>query len=84
MHIDMRMLSAVAIGALLERLYQTLAFFMTILWSVLLAGTFHLSLAVAAQKLAGSDDLLNLHAFGFSGIMFHLFTLESNLTLNAT
>ena len=84
MHIGMNMLSTAAVGALLERRFGTLAFLMTILWSVLLTGIFYLSLALVAQKLAGNDDLLNSHALGFSGIMFHLLVLESNLTPNAT
>ena len=84
MHISMNMLSTATIGALLERRFGTLSHLVIILWSIVLTGIFYLSLAVAAQKLAGSDDLLNSHALGFSGIMFHLLVLESNLTPNAT
>ena len=84
MHIGMNMLSTAAIATLLERRLGTLHFIMTVLWSVLLTGLLALLLALVAQWIVGTDSLMNQHSLGFSGVMFHLLVLESNLTPGAS
>ena len=76
----MNMLSTAAIATLVERRLGTLSYIMTVLWSVLLTGILSLGMALGAQWLFGSDTLMNEHSLGFSGVMFHLLVLETNLT----
>ena len=80
MHIGMNMVSTAAIAALLERRLGTMLLTLTVLWSVLITGVLALVLALGTQWIIGSDSLMNQHSLGFSGIMFHLLVLESNLT----
>lgn len=82
-HIGMNMMSTAAISSMVERRLGTLNYILTVLWSVLLTGVLYVSIAVAAQVLLAHDDLMYSHSLGFSGIMFHLLVLESNMTPNA-
>jgi membrane associated rhomboid family serine protease len=83
LHIGMNMMSTAGISTLVERRLGTLAYCATVFWSVLLTGILYLSIAVTAYVVLGYDDLMYSHALGFSGIMFHLLVLESNMTPNA-
>lgn len=84
MHIGMNMLSTAAIATMVEKRFGTLHYLLTVLWAIILTGIFYVSIAVAAQIILGNDDLMYSHALGFSGIMFHLLVLESNLTPHGT
>jgi membrane associated rhomboid family serine protease len=78
MHIGMNMMSTVAIGTTLERHFGTLHLSFTILWSILLTSVVYLSAAVLLS-LIGRDSLMFQHSVGFSGVLFHLAVLESNI-----
>lgn len=84
MHIGMNMLSTAAISTMIERRFGTLSYVMTCLWAIFTTGTLNCIFAVAVQVLLGKDDLVYQHSLGFSGIMFHLLVLESNLTPHAS
>ncbi|CAB9529323.1 Rhomboid-like protein 15 [Seminavis robusta] len=84
MHIAMNMMSTAAISTLMERRLGTLAYILTVLWAVLLTSSLYVALAYVSHTLFWSDGLLNSHAVGFSGIMFHLLVLECNLVPAAT
>lgn len=84
MHIGMNMLSTASIGALIERRIGTLSYIMTCLWAIFATGILYCTIAVTLQVLIGKDDLMYQHSLGFSGIMFHLLVLESNMTPHAS
>ena len=83
MHIGMNMMSTAAISTMVERRLGTVAYVLTVLWSVVLTGILYVGIALTGQALMAKDDLMYSHSLGFSGIMFHLLVLESNLTPNA-
>lgn len=83
MHIGMNMMSTAAISTMVERRLGTITYCLTVSWAVLLTGVFYVAIAVAAQRLVGHEDLMHSHSLGFSGIMFHLLVLESNMAPNS-
>jgi len=84
MHIGMNMLSTAAIATMVERRMGTFSYIFTVLWSVILTGIFSILLALGYQWLLHDDTLMNEHSLGFSGVMFHLLVIESNLQPNGS
>ena len=78
-HIGMNMMSTAAISTLIERRLGTISYILTVMWAILLTGLCYVSIAWLSQAVIGRDGLMNSHALGFSGVMFHLLVLESNL-----
>lgn len=79
MHIGMNMLSTSAISSMLEKKLGTLRLFVSMWWAMLLTSTIYISIAYFAHLGFGYDAWMYQHAVGFSGIIFHLSVLESNL-----
>jgi rhomboid domain-containing protein 1 len=79
MHIGMNMMSAAAIGAMLEKRLGTIRLLVTILWSTILTSVLYIVAALLMSGLLGNDGLMYRHSIGFSGVIFHLSVLESNL-----
>jgi membrane associated rhomboid family serine protease len=79
MHIGMNMLSTSAIGGMLERKLGTFRLFVSVWWAILLTSGVYLSIAYVASIGFGYDKWMYQHSVGFSGIIFHLSVLESNL-----
>ena len=80
MHIGMNMMSSLAIGSLLERRFGTIRLGLTILWAVLWTSTTYTLVGVILHVLFDFESLMYQHAVGFSGVIFHLSVLESNLS----
>jgi membrane associated rhomboid family serine protease len=79
LHIGMNLMSTAAISTMIERRLGTLTYILTVAWAVILTGVLYVSIAWLSQAVLGRDELMHSHALGFSGIMFHLLVLESNL-----
>ncbi len=79
MHIGMNMLSTTAISSTLENKMGTIRLFGTIWWAIILTSTVYLSITYFAYLVFGYDAWMYQHAVGFSGVIFHLSVLESNL-----
>lgn len=79
MHIAMNMLSTVAISSLLEKRSGTLYHILSTMLAILATSIVYIGFAVILS-FAGYDSLLYRHSVGFSGVIFHMVVLESNLT----
>lgn len=80
LHIGMNMMSTLAISSLLEKQFGTLRHGLTILWAILWTTLTYSTIACLLYVLFGMEGLMYQHALGFSGVIFHLSVLESNLT----
>ncbi|KAL3914272.1 MAG: hypothetical protein SGILL_006169 [Bacillariaceae sp.] len=79
MHIGMNMMSMAAIGGILEKKSGTLRLLFSIGWAILLTGGVYISVAYLVYAILGYDQLVNSHAVGFSGVLFHLLVMETYL-----
>ncbi len=75
MHILMNMISFMAVGKSLEKFFGTPWMTATIIWSILLTSCIEILLALGGQ-LFGNRNLMYQHSLGFSGVLFHLATIE--------
>ena len=78
MHIAMNMMSTAAISSLLEKRAGTLYHILATMPAILLTSVVYIGFAVA-MSLFGNDSLMFQHSVGFSGVIFHMVVLESNL-----
>ena len=79
LHIGMNLMSAAAIGTMLEKRIGSIALLLTILWSILISSTIYISIAVLCLWVLDKEDLMRQHSVGFSGVLFHLSVLECYL-----
>jgi len=79
MHLGMNMMGASAIGSMLEKKCGSVAFMFTVLWSIVLTGLLHIVVAFLACVLFHNDRLMVEHGVGYSGVLFHLIVLESDI-----
>lgn len=79
MHIGVNMLSTSAISRAVENKLGTIRLFVSIWWAIILTSTVYISIAYLTSLVFGYDGWMYQHAVGFSGIIFHLSVLESNL-----
>lgn len=79
LHIGMNMMSTLTISTWLEGELGTIRLFITILWSIILTSILYIFVAVLLNYSFGWADLMKQHSVGFSGVIFHLSVLESNL-----
>lgn len=82
MHIGMNMMSTMAIGSMLEKQIGTLMMGITILWGIVLTSTIYIFIAFLLYILFGYNGMMLQHSVGFSGVIFQLSVLESNLSPN--
>lgn len=80
MHIGMNMMSTLAISSMLEKRFGTLRHAIFILWAVLITSLVYTIVAVLLHLIVGVDSLMYQHSVGFSGVIFAMSVLESNLT----
>lgn len=84
MHIAMNMMSTMAIGSSLERQIGTIMMALTIFFGILLTGAIYISISWLLFAVFGLEKMMLQHAAGFSGVIFQLSVLESNLSPNRT
>lgn len=82
MHIGMNMMSTAAIGAMLEKQFGSFMMALTIAWGILLTSTMYVFLAWTSYFAFGYEGMMLQHSLGFSGVIFQLSVLESNLSPN--
>lgn len=82
MHIGMNMMSTVAIGTSLEKRLGTLTIGLTILWGILLTASIYTFVSWLLYVTVGYEKMMYQHCLGFSGVIFQLSVLESNLSPN--
>lgn len=80
MHIGMNMMSTMAIGSMLEKKIGTLLLGLTILWGVFLTSTIYVAIAWLLWAVFGYQKMMLQHSLGFSGVIFQLSVVESNLS----
>lgn len=84
MHLGMNMMSAAAISTMLERRFGTIKMGITVLWAILLTSAVYAIVSLLLHLVLGLDGLMHQHSVGFSGVLFHLSVLESNLNPHRT
>ena len=84
MHIGMNMMSFIAIGSTLERQFGTVWHAFTILWSIFLTAAVYIFTAYILYFCFGTEGLMYQHSVGFSGVIFHLSVIQSNLNQHST
>mmetsp|Transcript_9029 Transcript_9029/g.22021 ORF Transcript_9029/g.22021 Transcript_9029/m.22021 type:complete len:326 (+) Transcript_9029:95-1072(+) len=85
MHIGMNMMSTMAIGSMLEKnQLGTLMMCVTILWGIILTSFIYIFVSWLLFAAFGYERLMLQHSVGFSGVIFQLSVLESNLGPNRT
>ncbi|EJK46866.1 hypothetical protein THAOC_34449 [Thalassiosira oceanica] len=73
-----------AIGSSLERQIGTIMMALTIFFGILLTGAIYISISWLLFAVFGLEKMMLQHAAGFSGVIFQLSVLESNLSPNRT
>lgn len=76
------MMSTVAIGTSLEKRLGTLTMGLTILWGILLTASIYTFVSWLLYVTVGYEKMMYQHCLGFSGVIFQLSVLESNLSPN--
>eukprot|EP00584_Thalassiosira_punctigera_P006385 CAMPEP_0172532426 /NCGR_PEP_ID=MMETSP1067-20121228/5483_1 /TAXON_ID=265564 ORGANISM="Thalassiosira punctigera, Strain Tpunct2005C2" /NCGR_SAMPLE_ID=MMETSP1067 /ASSEMBLY_ACC=CAM_ASM_000444 /LENGTH=327 /DNA_ID=CAMNT_0013316939 /DNA_START=52 /DNA_END=1035 /DNA_ORIENTATION=+ len=84
MHIGMNSMSTVAIGSMLEKKIGTLSMGITILWGIILTSVVYVLVAWLLHATFGYERMMLQHSLGFSGVIFQLSVLESNLAPDRT
>ena len=84
MHIGMNMMSFIAIGSSLERQFGTVWHALTILWSIFVTAAVYIFTAFLLYFGCGTESLMYQHSVGFSGVLFHLSVIQSNLIQHPT
>jgi rhomboid domain-containing protein 1 len=84
MHIGMNMMSTMAIGTSLENRVGTFMMGLTILWGILLTSSIYTATSWLLYVIFGYEKMMYQHSVGFSGVIFQLSVLESNLSPNRT
>ena len=82
MHIGMNMMSTLTIGTMLEKQLGSFMMGLTILWGILLTSTIYMFISWILFVVLGYDKMMLQHSLGFSGVIFQLSVLESNLSPN--
>lgn len=82
MHIGMNMMSTMAIGSMLEKQIGTLMLGITILWGILLTSAIYVFISWLLFLVFGYEKMMLQHSLGFSGVIFQLSVVESNLSPN--
>ena len=83
LHVGFNMMSAAAMGSLLEKRFGTLRHIFTVLWGMLLINSVYILVAYLLHVVFGYDNLMYQHSLGFSGVLFQLSVLEANLSPNS-
>ena len=78
------MMSTMAIGTSLEKQIGTFTMGLTILWGILLTSTIYTFTSWLLYVIFGYEKMMYQHSLGFSGVIFQLSVLESNLSPNRT
>ena len=78
MHIAMNMMSTVGLSSMLEKRSGTLYHLLATGVAMFATSIVYISMANAASW-TGHDSLMYQHSIGFSGVLFHMVVLESNL-----
>ena len=84
MHIAMNMMSTMAIGSSLERRIGTIMTTLTISWGILLTSAIYILISWLLFAVFGLEKMMLQHSVGFSGVIFQLSVLDSNLSPNRT
>ena len=85
MHIGMNMMSTMAIGSMLEKKHLgTFMMGITILWGIILTSAIYIVIAWLLLVVIGYNRMMLQHSLGFSGVIFQLSVMESNLSPNRT
>lgn len=79
MHIAMNSMSTNAIGSMLERKVGTLIMGLTILLGILLTSVIYVLISWLLSVGFGYERMMLQHSVGFSGVIFQLSVLESNM-----
>ena len=79
MHILMNTTSTMAIGGMLERRIGTLMTIFTIAWGTILTSSTYVLVSWLMYVVFGDEGLMLRNCVGFSGVIFQLSVLESNL-----
>jgi membrane associated rhomboid family serine protease len=79
MHLLMNMMSTLALSSLLERELGTIRHLFTVVAAILFTGLLYLLLAYAVSAVFMDQNLMDQHAVGFSGVLFQMLVMESNL-----
>ncbi|KAL7531077.1 hypothetical protein ACHAXR_003836 [Thalassiosira sp. AJA248-18] len=82
MHIGMNMMSTLAIGSMLEKQLGSIMMGITILWGILLTSTVYVFISWVLHLVFGYEKMMLQHSLGFSGVIFQLSVLESNMSPN--
>ena len=82
MHIGMNMMSTMAIGGMLEKQIGTFMMGLTILWGIVLTSTIYVFISWLLYAVFGYEKMMLQHSLGFSGVIFQLSVLESNMNPN--
>jgi membrane associated rhomboid family serine protease len=82
MHLGMNMVSTTFVSSKLEKRFGTLRHIVTTLWSILLTSCAYILVAAFLSLGLGFDNLMYKHSVGFSGVIFHMSTLECSLAPN--
>lgn len=80
MHIGMNSMSTMAIGGMLEKQIGTLMMGITILWGILLTSVIYVFISWLLFATFGYEKMMLQHSLGFSGVIFQLSVLESNMS----
>ncbi len=85
MHIGMNMMSTMAIGTMLEKKHLgTFMMGITILWGIFLTSFVYVLISWLLMVVVGYKRMMLQHSLGFSGVIFQLSVMESNLSPNRT
>ncbi|KAL7534257.1 hypothetical protein ACHAWF_004769 [Thalassiosira exigua] len=79
MHVGMNGMSTAAIGGMLEKRIGSLMTALTIAWGILLTSATYLLVSWLLYAALGYEKMMLQHSVGFSGVVFQLSALESNL-----
>mmetsp|Transcript_31000 Transcript_31000/g.61890 ORF Transcript_31000/g.61890 Transcript_31000/m.61890 type:complete len:329 (-) Transcript_31000:2-988(-) len=82
MHIGMNMMSTMAIGSSLEKQVGSFTMGFTILWGILLTSTIYTGVSWLLYLMFDYERMMYQHSVGFSGVIFQLSVLETNLNPN--
>ena len=80
LHIGMNMMSTAAIGGALEKKIGTLLLGATILWGIFLTSAIYVAISWLLWAVFGYQKMMLQHSVGFSGVIFQLSVMESNLS----
>ena len=82
-HIGTNMMSYMTLGSFLEKAFGTMWHYSTVFASVLLVSSTYVLVSFTLYFF-GMKDIINTHALGFSGVLFHLLVIHCRLNSSTT